>query len=93
MQGNLFRGNYKALCNLPHTPRTGNAKATNIGRGVSFDGMLGYGFYSERAALGSVVRTIGRGLASAGRAVVGPAEAVAPELEMGAMVAGAPLGV
>ena len=64
VQGNLFRGNYKAPYNLPHTPRTGHAKANNIGYDLGYYGMLGYGLYQERAALGSVASTIGRGLAS-----------------------------
>ena len=93
VQGNLFRGNYKAPYNLPHTPRTGHARANNIGYDLGYYGMLGYGLYQERAALGSVASTIGRGLASAGRAIVGGIEAAAPEIEMGAMIAGAPFGV
>ena len=92
VQGNLFRGNYKAPCDLPHTPRTGHSKANNIGYDVGYYGMLGYGLYNERAALGSVAGTIGRGLASAGRAILGGIEAAAPEIEMGAMIAGAPFG-
>ncbi len=48
--------------------------------------MLGYGLYQEQA-LGAVAGTIGRGLASAGRAVLGGLEAAAPEIAEGALIA------
>ena len=93
VQGNLFRGNYKAPYAMMHTPRTGHDKASNIGYDVGYYGMLGYGLYQERAAIGSVVGALGRGLASAGRAIVGGVEAAGPEILEGAMIAGAPIGI
>ena len=78
---------------MMHTPRTGYDKAGNIGYGVGYYGMLGYGLYQERAAIGGVVGALGRGLATAGRAIVGGLEAAGPEILEGAMIAGAPLGI
>ena len=89
VQGNLFRGNYKAYNSLPHTPRTGYSKANNLAYQIPYYGMLGYGLYQERAALGAVAGTIGRGLASAGSAIAGGVAAAAPEIEMGALIAAA----
>ncbi len=91
--GELVRGNYKAPYNLPHTPRTGYDKAANIGYDVGYYGMLGYGLHQERAAIGAVLGTIGRGMASAGRAALAGLEAAGPEIAEGALIAGIPFGV
>ena len=61
VKGNLFRGNYKAPGGMMHQPRTGYDKASNIGYDAAYYGMLGYGLYQERAALGAAGRAIGRG--------------------------------
>ena len=87
VKGNLFRGNYKSPGGTMHTPRTGYDKASNIGYDAAYYGMLGYGLYQERAALGAAGRAIGRGVMSAGRAILGGAEAAAPVLAEGAMIA------
>ena len=93
VQGNLFRGSYKPYQGTMHTPRTGYSKANNIGYDVGYYGMLGYGLYQERAALGAAGRAVGQGIMSAGRAILGGAEAMGPELAEGAMIAGLPLGI
>ena len=93
VQGNLFRGSYKPYQGTMHTPRTGYSKANNIGYDVGYYGMLGYGLYQERAALGAAGRAVGQGIMSAGRAILGGVEAMGPELAEGAMIAGTPLGI
>ena len=93
VQGNLFRGSYKPYQGTMHTPRTGYSKANNIGYDVGYYGMLGYGLYQERAALGAAGRAVGQGIMTAGRAILGGAEAMGPELAEGAMIAGLPLGI
>ena len=93
VQGNLFRGSYKPYQGIMHTPRTGYSKANNIGYDVGYYGMLGYGLYQERAALGAAGRAVRQGIMSAGRAILGGAEAMGPELAEGAMIAGIPLGI
>ncbi len=64
---------FAGTTSLPTTFRTplerGEQKANNIGYDVGYHGMSGFGLDQERAALGSVAGTIGRGLASAGRAI------------------------
>ncbi len=55
--------------------------------------MLGYGLYQERAALGAVAGALGRGLMSAGRAIVGGLEAAGPGIVEGAAFAGIPFGI
>ena len=87
VKGNLFRGNYKSPGGTMHTPRSGYDKASNIGYDAAYYGMLGYGLYQERAALGAAAGAIGRGAMTAGRAIMSGFEAAAPVLAEGAMIA------
>ena len=89
VKGNLYRGNYKAPGGTMHTPRTGYDKAANIGYDAAYYGMLGYGLYQERAALGAAGRAIGQGILSLGRGLA----AAGPEIVEGAMIAGIPMGI
>ena len=89
VKGNLYRGNYKAPGGTMHTPRTGYDKAANIGYDAAYYGMLGYGLYQERAALGAAGQAIGRGILSLGRGLA----AAGPEIVEGAMIAGIPMGI